>query len=320
MTKFLKEDAMHIDFPINNRDKEFEWWYFDAALDNGDHFVVMYSTNDTRLKPRRPSVRTNIYEHNGNEIKEILDFKETEVSFDYSKCDAKFGDQYCIDQGDHFEIYTNINGNGAHLMLYPQKPSWTRPSKGKMMGWTVAVPCGKIEGVLFKNGKEVPVKGTGYHDHNWGSEPMGNQFSNWYWGKVHTDDISIDYGVMIPINPKKKPIVSLLAFDNNSAIVQGSMKDILFNNSVEVNKVSKEPVLGFNIAHQLKINVNKIGFKLDLVIDLKKIVMRDKAQFKGSESAYRYIGDEVMKVKRNGTTKTYKTSSLHEIVFLGPVG
>jgi hypothetical protein len=170
--------------------------------------------------------------------------------------------------------------------------------------------------VLFKEGKEVAVKGTGYHDHNWGNKPMGDQFSNWYWGKVHTDEISIDYGVMIPKNPKKKPMAAVLAFDKNGPVLQGTMKEIIFNNRAELINISREAVMGFDIAHQLKINVKKIGFQLELVIDHSHIVMRDKAQFKEGESAYRYIGNERMKVKRKGKTMTYKTRSLHEIVFL----
>ena len=58
---YIKADATHINFPVTNREEHFEWWYFDAHFDNGDHFVVMYSLNDTRLKPRKPSVRLNIY-------------------------------------------------------------------------------------------------------------------------------------------------------------------------------------------------------------------------------------------------------------------
>ena len=50
MTDFLKHDAMHLKFPMEHRETDFEWWYFDAELDTGDHVVVMWSR--ARLAPR----------------------------------------------------------------------------------------------------------------------------------------------------------------------------------------------------------------------------------------------------------------------------
>jgi predicted secreted hydrolase len=71
---------------------------------------------------------------------------------------------------------------------------------------------------MIKNGIETKVKGTGYHDHNWRSKPMSAKFKNWYWGKVHTKDISIDYSVMIP-KIGNKPFSTLLITDKNGAIM-----------------------------------------------------------------------------------------------------
>lgn len=51
MTDFLTHDAMHLKFPMEHPETDFEWWYFDAELDTGDNVVVMWSTNDTRVSP-----------------------------------------------------------------------------------------------------------------------------------------------------------------------------------------------------------------------------------------------------------------------------
>jgi len=315
MKNFIKEDAMHIAFPVKDRENEFEWWYFDAALDNGDHLVVMYSTNDTRLKPRRPSVRTNIYEANGNEIWELKEYKETEVSLSYDKCDTHLGEEYCIDKGGYYEFYTNINGNGAKLKLYPENPHWSRPAGKNIMGWTVAVPQGRVEGVIIKNGIETKVKGTGYHDHNWGFKPMGNIFKNWYWGKVHTEDISIDYSVMV-LKFGKILLGTALITDKDGVIFEPSILSSLFKLKSKLNKISKDPDMGFEYANEIVIKLKDKNFKMDLKIEVDHMVMKEKAKFTPSESAYRYIGKETMTITRDGVEKTYNTKSLHEIVFL----
>ena len=315
MKNFIQEDAMHLDFPIKDIKKDFEWWYFDAALDNGDHLVVMYSVNDTRLKPRRPSVRTNIYEANGNEIWEMKEYLETEISLSYDQCDATFGKEYCIDRGGYYEFYTNINGNGAKLKLFPENPHWSMSAGKNLMGWTVAVPKGRVEGVIIKNGIETQVKGTGYHDHNWGSKPMSAMFKNWYWGKIHTEDVSIDYAIMIP-KIGKKPFTSILVTDKSGVIFEPKFSSSLFKVKTILNNISKEPEMGFDFANEIILKIKDKNIKMHLKIEIDRIVMKEKALFLPSESAYRYIGKETMTINRKGEENIYRTKSMHEIVYL----
>lgn len=315
MEKFIKEDRMHIDFPVKNKDKDFEWWYFDAHLDNGDHFVVMYSTNDTRLKPRQPSVRLNIYEESGGSIWELKEYEEKDISVSYDKCDVKMGDEYCIDKGEYYELYTYINGNGALLKFYPEKPHWTRPATKNVMGWTVAIPTGRVEGHLIKNNVKIEVKGSGYHDHNWGSNPMSAMFKNWYWGKVHTEEYTIDYGLMIP-NLGNKPLLAMLVIDKDGAVFEPTEKSMLFQTKAKLNSIFFEEELGVDVPKQLVMSAKNKKIAINLTVNLDRIVMIEKSEFSTGESAYRYIGDEELIITRNGEKKVYNTKSLHEIVYL----
>ena len=52
---------------------------------------------------------------------------------------------------------------------------------------------------VMKNGlivKDLIFSGTGYHDHNVGSEPMKESFRDWYWGRVHFPQATLVYYVM----------------------------------------------------------------------------------------------------------------------------
>ena len=318
---YLKYDCIHTKFPPDPDTEEWEAWYFDAALDNGDHLVVMYYVNDTRSFPRQPAVRTNIYEANGNEISKISKYKISDVSFSSDKCDVKMGEEYCRDAGGYWEIYTNIDGNGARLKFTPQTPYWcVGKDEEEMartpMGWTVSCARATVEGVLIKNGKEFPVKGIGYHDHNWALFRIGVLFNNWYWGKVHTDDISIDYSIVIP--KQGDPMPTILALDAKNVIFDPLADP---TRSCELHDLKTDPVMGLAFAQNLKLKGSSNGVDIDLDIKLDRIVWREQPEdikeLKAhAESALRYIGHEILKVTKNGVEKVYNTESLHEVVWM----
>lgn len=320
-------DSLHIKYPVKKRDTESEWWYFDAALDNGDHFVVMYSVNDTRLYPRQPSVRTNLYEADGTDYWLIRKFSERETAFSREKCDVRMGEQWCMDCGGYYEVYTNIDGYGAHLKFTPLVPSWQAGKDGvaaripmtKVLGaWVVALPMAKVEGTLFKNGQEITVHGEGYHDHNWATINPGKFLDHWHWGKVHNTDIAIDYAVLIPKKPFKKPMGLLLVLDKNGVVMEPAVKTMLKGDvAVQLLNEKTEPELGLTFANGIRMTGKTGNTLIELEITLKRIVMKEKNGLPVSgESVYRYIGNETLTVTQDNEKKTYHSSLLHEIVFL----
>ena len=317
MTNYIKADATHIDFPVTNREEHFEWWYFDAHLDNGDYIVVMYSLNDTRLKPRQPSVRLNIYTKGQPEISKIKIYNESEVSTSYDKCDVKLGEEYCRDCGDYYELYTLIDGFGAKLKLNKKNHPYTTEGITSPMPWTVAVPSGDIEGELYKNGETVEVKGIGYHDHNWGEKTLAGVIKNWYWGKVHSPDISIDYSVIMDFNDNIVMPVALVTDSEN--LIMSPSDSLVSPDTVSltavINQTMKEESMGYTLSKSLTLKGSKDDLSFIVNIELDEIVMIEKGQLLPGEDAYRYTAKEELIVTRDGTTKTYYSDGLHEIVY-----
>jgi len=316
-TNYVKADATHIDFPVTNREEHFEWWYFDAHLDNGDYLVVMYSLNDTRLKPRQPSVRLNIYTKGQAEISKITKYIEADVSTSYEKCDVKLGEQYCKDCGDYYELYTLIEGVGAKLKLNKQNHPYTSEGTPSPMPWTVAVPSADIEGELYKDGKIIQVKGTGYHDHNWGEKSVAGIMKNWYWGKVHSPDISIDYSVIMDFEGNIIPTGALVTDPENLII---SPTEFLTDPenvkaTAVINDTMTEESMGYTFAKSLTLKGSKGDLSYIANIVLEELVMIEKGQLLPGEDAYRYIAKEELIVIRNGVSKTYHSVGLHEIVY-----
>lgn len=315
--KFIKDDAMQLQMPLKNTDTDFEWWYFDASSKDGTHIVVMFSVNDTRLVPKQPSIRFNAYYDNGESSWECEAFDRENVLVNHERCNATFdNDQYCIDKGDHYEIYTKINGNGCKLKFYPLLPHHYIPESETAMGWTIAVPHARVEGVIYKDNKEISFKGDGYHDHNWGATPMSKFFKSWYWGKIHTEDFCIDYGLMIPKGDAPYHLTSIVTIDGDGTILCEPSPEGLKNSSSEILDVVYDDYMECEHANKLTMLHKNGDLEIKVTIDVERIVMREKAEKRPAESAYRYVGKEHTVMTRNGEVKEYNTSGLHEIVYL----
>ena len=324
MTNLLTHDAMHLPFPMENRTTDFEWWYFDAELDSGDHVVVMYSTNDTRVSPRQPTVRLNIYAPDGREISELVRYSDDQISVSYHKCDARMGDDFCVDNGDHFEFQAMSNGHGFHLKLSKDFPHWVigkTPEEMEMapMGWTIAVPQGRVEGTIVKDGVETAVKGSGYHDHNWGTKPMSAGLRNWYWGKLHTPEFSVDYSIMVPREGDLQ--FNCLVFSKNCAVIDPAFNPVglKVSGTIEDMVPASESKLGLPYAKTLKMKASQGDFEIEFQIDQDHLVMVEqplKECAPHGEPAYRYIGNDTIRITKAGETQEFKTKALHEIVFL----
>lgn len=318
MTDYIKADATHINFPVTNREEQMEWWYFDAHFDNGDYLVVMYSLNDTRLKPRQPSIRLNIYPKGQSEIARIRKYTEADVTTSYEKCDVTFGEEeYCKDCGDYLEFYTMIDGYGAKLTLNKGNHPYTSEGTDTPMPWTVAVPSGDIEGELYKDGETIQVKGTGYHDHNWGEKSLAGMVKNWYWGKVHSPDISVDYSVIMNFDDTILQTGALVT-DRENLIISPS-ESITDPENVKatavINDTMSEQTMGYTFSKSLTLTGSKGDLSYIVNIDLKELVMVEPGQFMPGEDAYRYIAKEELIVTRDGVTQTYLSEGLHEIVY-----
>ena len=318
----LAYDAMHLPFPIEDRENHFEWWYFDAALSNGDHLVVMYSTNDTRTAPRVPTVRLNIYSADGSAIWEMERIALENVSLSYEHLDTRLGEHFCRDNGDHFEIFTQFGPHGAHLKFYKDFPDWCigkspEEEAAAPLSWTVGLPQGRVEGTVEKHGVTEFVTGQGYHDHNWGRKAANVGFRNWHWGKIHLPDVSIDYSFIVP--RMGDPIPFMLAFGRDGMLIDPFFQPADLKLTGTLSDAQHNAELGLDYARQISLQAETPEFSLNVQIETDHTVMSERPFAEcapGGEAVARYIGREETTITRNGVTEPFRTQSLHEVVFL----
>jgi hypothetical protein len=73
-------------------------------------------------------------------------------------------------------------------------PIELRGAGGWISGYTVPVMSGELSGTVSTGGETLDLKGTGYHDHNWGFW----EGVSWRWGQVQHEGLSYVYGRVFP--------------------------------------------------------------------------------------------------------------------------
>ncbi|HWK44302.1 MAG TPA: hypothetical protein VNT30_06265 [Stellaceae bacterium] len=173
----------------------YEWWYFDAHLDNGASVVVVFYTkpNVSPNGPLAPRITIDITLSDGRTFEKFLDIGPELFSASKSGCDVRIGTNHFVGDLNRYHITATIEDISVDIDLTAEVRAW-RPKSGhlyfgaegreKLFAWLPAVPRG-LASVRYSIGnEEYRASGSGYHDHNWGDIPMQTLMHNWYWARA----------------------------------------------------------------------------------------------------------------------------------------
>jgi hypothetical protein len=175
----------------------FEWWYFDAHLDNGATLVVGFYTKspvnaDSDLSP---SVTINLTLPDGRIIDKAYRGRREDFAASRDSCDVTIGANRFVGDLHRYRIDAAIDDVSVSIDLVGEVDSW-RPKSGhtyyakrpgaaeELFAWLVAVPQGRATVDYQVGGTRVKATGIGYHDHNWGDAPMPKLLHDWYWARA----------------------------------------------------------------------------------------------------------------------------------------
>ena len=181
----------------------FEWWYFDAHLDDGTAVVVTFYTKPISRPdlPLTPHVSINITSPDGTSIDKYLTLPVEQFSSSKDSCDVRIGDNQFIGDLNTYRITATIEDVLVDIELTGGVPAW-RPRTGhvyhgceneadKFFAWLPSVPQGQVKIKYSVAGKLTEATGIGYHDHNWGDAPMPDLMHNWYWARAKVGPYSV---------------------------------------------------------------------------------------------------------------------------------
>src|ERR1700680_741025 len=168
---------------IGTEKRHYEWWYFDAHLDNGATVVVVFYTkpNVSPNGPLAPRITINITLPDGRTFDKFLDTRPELFTASKSGCDVRIGTNRFVGDLDRYQITATIEEISVDIELTGEVPAW-RPRSGhlcfgaegreKLFAWLPAVPHGQANVRYTIGDVEHRASGSGYHDHNWGDVPM----------------------------------------------------------------------------------------------------------------------------------------------------
>lgn len=180
----------------------FEWWYFDAHFDDQTTAVIVFATKPLleRNGPLKPNISLTITRPDGTKLFQFPIFPADQFSASKEKCDVRIGPNWTRGDLHKYDLHAEMNGIAADLIFTGIVLPW-RLGIGKAFfdgfdnyfAWLPSIPYGTVEGTLTYDGQTHKVKGTGYHDHNWGNVGLNEVMDHWYWGRAHVGDYTLIY-------------------------------------------------------------------------------------------------------------------------------
>lgn len=177
----------------DNRRGTYEWWYFDAHLDDGATLVLTFMNKDlaSPQKPLEPLIRLNLDLPDGSTFEKLVKFPADSWSAATDHADVRIAGNRFTGDLHTYRITATLDEIDVDVTLVGEVGPW-RPATGYMLfgaerdqefAWLPSVPQGKVTARYTVDGVVHSAGGVGYHDHNWGNVPLPAIVHDWYWAR-----------------------------------------------------------------------------------------------------------------------------------------
>ena len=180
-----------------------EWWYFDAILDDGTQTVIQFFTKSKDTvndAVDHPTATIKVTLPDGTLYQRADERPLTETDWGEGRAAVRIGPHRFEGDLRTYHIRVDpIDGVGADLHVTSQSKPY-RPGTAYFgfgerdedyFTWLCAVPKAEVSGTLTVDGRVVEVHGRGYHDHQWGTTNYLALWNHWLWARQGFEDYSI---------------------------------------------------------------------------------------------------------------------------------
>jgi hypothetical protein len=322
----------------------FEWWYFDAVLEDGSTLVINFMVKDIRggggiKQPASPMVTFELDRPDGTHVERALHSHDN-FGFATDRCDVQVGPNTFAGDLHTYQIHVDIDGVVADVTLIGHVPPW-RPETGHILfgddhphlfAWLPAVPQGTVQATLSVDGETRTLTGTGYHDHNWGDAAMPQLIHHWYWARAEAGGYSVIASDIIAERKYGYAEIPIFLLAKDGKIVADDSSLVRFSKSGE----QPDPVTGKPVADTTIYDYDATGdggehyrvtFRRENTIVQDRMIESVKgfrhvlAQLAGFDGAYMRFTGQVT-VERIGsdddpTTGSETAPALWELMYFG---
>jgi|GEM_PF-369638 len=315
----------NVDDALHTKDGTiYEWWYLDAVFDNGYSMSTSWQIVDPSLiggKNQTRLVQFAIYDPSGKKTSVDANFAEKDCTASKTSCDVTMGTNTLKGNLVHYDIVFQDKDLGCKLSFDSLAEGFRNPPDGlsyftknpdRWIGWTIAQPRATVTGTLTLNGKEIPVRGTGYHDHNWGNVALSDMYNYWYWGRIFLPDYSFIYSVGEMIDSLgKKPSSVIFAYKGAQLV------DVTTDITAEPSDFVLDKFTGAKYPQALVLRVagkactGTLTHKLNHIVETQLPPGAKEGQGK---AYFRFLSDCDIKLDVAGDKIDVNTPLLHELM------
>jgi hypothetical protein len=316
----------------------YEWWYFDAHLDDGAKLVVVFYTKlfTGTYGPLNPTIGIDLDLPDGRSLNKQVAFDPASFTAAKDRCDVRIEDNTFGGDLHTYRITATLENVSVDVTLVGQVPAW-RPGTGHMyfgegderrlFAWLPSVPQGTVTASYTVDGREHHTTGIGYHDHNWGDAMMPELMHDWYWarGKVGGNTVIASY-----ITAEEKygysPITIFLLAKDGQIVTDDTSKVAFSTAGVSTDQVTGKPVADVTTydyrdgdeRYQVTFTRQKTILQARFIEDMKP-EERVLAEQLGFDGAYmRFTGDLALHHESAGTPPSQETEeAIWELMYFG---
>jgi hypothetical protein len=317
------DDARHTD-----SDLMYEWWYLDAAFDNGYSMSMSFQLMDSRFVTtpgRTKAIEFAIYDPSGKKTGVFDEFDIKDVSASTTSCDVTMGSNRVKGSIPRYDLEFHSKdlskGLGCKLTFENTDEGFRQPPNGvyyfseqpkRYIGWVIAQPRAKVTGTIIVDGKEMPVTGVGYHDHNWGNCKLTEMYKYWYWGRILLPDYTIIYSA-----GQKSDAVGGGPTNALLALKGGKLVDMSSDISAEPSDFIVDPVTNTPYPQKLILRSDGRAVKGTVIHKLNYLVESylPWGETEGKTHGYfRFLSDCDIDLNLSGEKVQQKTQLIHELM------
>ena len=185
----------------DNRPGTYEWWYFDAPLDDGSSLVVVFMNKDLSSPndPLTPTIRIDLDLADGRSFQKLARYHRDTWRSSTTGADVRIGENRFSGDLHSYRIQATVDEVSVDVALVGQVAAW-RPQTGYLLfgsdreqefAWLPSVPQGAVT-ATYRIGEELhETTGVGYHDHNWGNVSLVKIVHDWYWARGQAGPYSV---------------------------------------------------------------------------------------------------------------------------------
>ena len=244
-TSFLPENLTFSDDAYHGSNKTYatEWWYFDAALNQG--YTVQFGIHiHNIISTGIATIHCNIYHHGQPIINERLIQPLSTLSLSSKKPFITINNEIIMqgfqnsqEKPDKYHVSYSGDNYAFDLIYNGITKGW----KGSTLAgdWAVIFPKAIVQGSLTIKNSTIKCLGTGYHDHNWNVTASTGLNFGWLWGKTSISNYTLTWANIFETWFKGSPLL-VINKDHNGYLnipannLQFSVTDISFKNGMLV--------------------------------------------------------------------------------------